>query len=395
MIKIPSEKRVIKEIGSSQVVWFPESNRWVEFKEPAWFIYKMYEKDQDKNLISDQLAIRYDLPEKEADRFLEEVVEGIENAKRPLENHYPGISESEKYTRHEFKPYFTHHYLIKGQQVTVSYGTSLLEHYIHRPLAHLETKKERKGAAVFQVYELRDEEDKYILRYNVNRQQPDKIFEDPGILKHSLYTAITSHIYGIPEDEWMSFIHASAITNGREALLLSSSSGSGKSTMAALLQSQKSKEPHKEFFFMSDDFVPVDAYSRMAHVFPAALTVKEGSFDVVARLYKPQNDSDSDFMKTSRRQTRYLHPKFQQPDQYMPQPVRTIVFIKFDKNADFKMEKLPVTSALAIFHQEAWVSHNPRHARAFIDWFVTLDCYMLEYSDNYKAMKAISELFSS
>jgi hypothetical protein len=386
-------KRVSKKTGNSHVVWFQESNRWVEFKEPAWFIYCMLEENAPRSKITQQLISRYELPENEAKRFLQEVSDGIMESSEPSTGNLPqGYTENPEYNNYVFNPRSTRHYLLNNRQLSITFGSALLEYYIHRPLAHLEVKAGKKGTPLFELFEIRDDEDKYIMRYGRPGAPPAKVFDEPGMLKHKLYSEITSYMYGLPQEEWMSYIHASAVTNGTEAILLSSSSGSGKSTMAAMLQSAMAIKRKYGQFFMSDDFVPVDAAEKKAYVFPAALSVKQGSYSVISQYYDPADDADSGFTQSANRQIRYLRPRFQE-DTYQPRPVKAIVFLKRDEDISFTLEKLQVTSALSLFHQEAWVSHNPGHAQAFIDWFVTLNCYKLEYSDNIRAIEAISGLF--
>jgi hypothetical protein len=392
MIENYNGKRVSKKTGDSHVVWFQESNRWVEFKEPAWFIYCMIEENAPMSKITEQLIVRYELPEAEAKRFLQEVSEGIRESARPSGIVPQGEVENPEYNSYVFNPLATRHYLMNNRQLSITFGSALLEYYIHRPLAHLEVKAGKRETPLFELFEVRDDEDKYILRYGKPGAPPAKVFNEPGMLKHKLYTEITSYIYELPQEEWMSYIHASAVTNGSEAILLSSSSGSGKSTMAAMMQSAMAIKKGHGQFFMSDDFVPVDATEKKAHVFPAALSVKQGSFSVISQYYDPADDADSGFNQSSNRQIRYLRPRFQE-DIYRSRPVKAIVFLKRDEDISFTLEKLQVTSALSLFHQEAWVSHNPGHAQAFIDWFVTLNCYKLEYSDNIRAIETISGLF--
>lgn len=241
-------------------------------------------------------------------------------------------------------------------------------------------------------------------------------FDDPGLLKRELYLELANLMYNKSADDWMATIHASAITNGREAILLSSASGSGKSTMAALLQSPAMYHPGSPLFpgchdsngspsvkrehpgppaglwFMSDDFVPVDTQEKKAHTFPAALTIKEGSFDALSPLYDPRDDADAGYRGLKNRSVRYLRPRFPDKGNYNPKPVKKIIFIRYNPEIPFEMEKLSTLRALALFHEEAWVSHDAGHAQGFIDWFVSLDCYRLEYSENRRAVKFINEL---
>jgi hypothetical protein len=405
--KVPRTK-IIKIAGGSHIIWFPWSNRWIELKPPAWLVYKMHCKGADPKTIIERLKGKYNLPEKEALRFMGEIIEGTRTASQPAGNLTPGVSETSGFNRQVFTLFSEHHYNINGKPVSIKYGSQFLEHYIHRPLAHLETINESSGRISFELHGLPSNADrhgtsgfdqpgstvkqtgrKYLLRRG--NRHVDSVYDDEGLLKHGLYVEISSHIYEIPHNGWMSHIHASAVTNCREAILMSSASGSGKSTLAALLQLPGGNS--RKIYFMSDDFVPVDAISKKAHLFPAAPAIKKGSFPVIQPFYDPRQDADSAFMGRKNSNIRYLLPAFPEGKPYLSQIVRKILFIRHEPGIKFKMKKVPVIKALEMFHREAWVSHNPHHAQSFIDWFVTLDFYKLEYSDTSEAISAVSGLF--
>lgn len=402
--------RVIKRIGDSHVVWFPESNRWIEFREPAWYIYKKYQAGKGSQNIISELKKRYELPESEARRFYTEITEGINHAMQGGFDPMPGLNDGSAFAEYKFSPCNTHHYLFNNKRFTIIYGSPLLENYIHRPLMHIETITETRDSQVFELFEIpgskkgNDPDKRYALR-----QEGKKVytFAYPGHLKHKLYIEITSHLYDISTENWMSFIHASAITNGDEAILLSSASGNGKSTMAALLLAGDSgihqegqhgdslEIPANEIYLLSDDFVPVDAEKGKAWPFPAALSAKKGAFAVINNYYDPATDVDAAYRGKKDRNIRYLRPRYPVGKPFHPVNVNKIIFIRYNISAGFQIEKIPVTKALAMFHEEAWVSHNPGHAQKFIDWFTRLECYRLEYSDNKKAKESIRKLFQS
>jgi len=78
---------------------------------------------------------------------------------------------------------------------------------------------------------------------------------------------------------------------------------------------------------------------------------------------------------------------------FKPLPVRTIVFINFNSASPLKLTPLSLPEALKKFHEQARVTHNPEHARAFINWFVKLKCLDMQFSDNNKGINAIMNLF--
>lgn len=444
-----SGKRVIKKIGDSHVIWFPESNRWVEFREPAWFIYKNFVGGNNEKEIAEKLEDRYGLPGEEAHRFCMEVINGIELSSRltainptgeisvksgktedeitePFAGNSP-VKEKEDFIESFRSRRFTqHYYRINNCPFRISYGSSQLAYYIHRPLAHLEVPAPEEEPFSIMLYEDRN----YHLKITPPGSGNSRYFsfDNSGILKQRVYVAITSHIYNIRENDWMSYIHASAVSSGTESILLSSASGSGKSTMAALLQLpvseaagknqrhpemsaydnnypgnqdemnddgikfRKSRSP--DLYFLSDDFVPVAATDLKAYPFPAAITVKEGSFEVIKPFYRQEDDADAGYPRSHNSRIRYLRPRFPERQTLEGKNINKIIFIKFNRGAAFSLKKLDAAESLATFHEEAWVSQNPGHAQRFIDWFVRLSCYRLEYSDNRQAVEAIRKMFT-
>ena len=475
---------MVRKIGSSHVVWFPESNRWVEFQEPAWLIYQGVGKGEDDVVTTAALAKKYGLPEKEARRFYREVSRAIKEseispapvtanpeeesepdeepdrngrlAKTPAtkpDPAHPGPHPSHKLRTLRTR---TRHYRANNRHFTITFGSPLAEYYIHRPLAHLETDNgsttgpgtnkpgtnepgtnepgmtdpgttgpgtPEAGALCLYL----DAENKgkrcYAEVTLPGAGSPAAYhFDDPGFLKHRAYTEICNHIHGTGNGEWMCYIHASAVTDGHRAVLLPSASGSGKSTMAALLQlpadettapgsgpptphstetgtgsqsAKNNKNADLQLWFMSDDFIPVSASNLKAYPFPAAIAVKEGSYDVVAPWYDQRSDADAGYRVPGRKPVRYLRPRFPGRDPFGPRPVTAMVFLKYDAEANFSMEMMDTLRALEAFHREAWVSQNPAHAEKFIDWFVNVSCYRLTFSNSQQAAGAIKNLFGN
>ena len=393
-------ERVIKKLGRSHVVWFRESNRWIEFREPAWYVYSRYSGGDTREEITGGLENRYGLPASEAERFMEEILESVTVATTtaaPLSGRIPDDNAGRRFI---FTPFSTRHYNFRQRPVTIKYSSPLTEYYIHRPLAHLETPVSGNRSLTFELSDhdtgTGREEKIYIFskkQSNASASPGEASFDNPGLLKHHLYKEIANHIYGIADGEWLLHIHASAVTSGSSAILFPSPSGSGKSTLAALLQIPETDLYGTEFRFMSDDFVPVDAASMKAHPFPAAITVKEGSFPHISAYYDAAEDADARFEGLKSRSVRYLMPRFPDGDPMTPVQVKSIVFVNYQPGISFKLKKLSTIKALGMFHDEAWVSHNPLHAQKFIDWFATVPCYRLTYSDTSAAKRAVAELF--
>ncbi len=381
MSKVFRGKRVVKKVGQSYIVWFEESNRWVQMEEPAWFVYLNLSKGLDKDCVTGLLSGRYGLPEKEARRFTGEMTDQLELITEPVTPPEEFAPCSKKISELSFSPFATRYYSMNGKCAAFSYGSRLMEYYIHLPLAHLEVP-EMKPDIIFELFE----HDEGIILRNDAPGGNCFLFSDAGYLKRRVFIKLANFIYGKKESSWVSFVHASAVTDGKKVLLLSSASGSGKSTLAALLQK-------KGLYFMSDDIVPLDAETQRAHLFPAAISVKEGAFNAVSGLYDPKDDTDARYGGLPVRHIRHLRPRMPEGNSYAVLPVSNIIFVDFDPQADIEIDQLTVTEALSRFHEEAWVSHNPGHAQAFIDWFANLRFHTLRYGNTEKAIDAVFDIF--
>ncbi len=80
-----------------------------------------------------------------------------------------------------------------------------------------------------------------------------------------------------PDAEWLAMMHAAAVGDEGGAVVMAGDSGSGKSTLTAALV-------HAGLSYFSDDVVPLDSARRIRPM-PLGISVKEGSWPVLAALY--------------------------------------------------------------------------------------------------------------
>ncbi len=366
---------LVKKIERSHVVWFKASNQWVKFDEPQWFIFCLYEKNKSPEEAQKQFCRRYSLPAETGRKTVENVYYSINkllNPDFPLPDF--GIYGMEA-SRHTLTKKRTKNYLYRGKPFSITYGSPQLQSYVHVPLACLET-----GDAIDDVFavELFPFKDRYILRINGHGGRCVST-EEPGQIKHRLYVELAGYFYDKKEDDWMAFIHASAVQKHGETLLLTSTTGSGKSTMAGLLQLHG-------FDFVSDDFVPLAADDRKAYPFPAALCAKNKAINMLGQqgleMY-PENNEKIAYAKPSAGH-----------EQIKPAAVKKMVFIKYNPATGLLIRPVSTLDALVHFHREAWVGDDMNRAEMFMDWFEKLEFYRLEYGDNEKAVDSINNLMS-
>jgi hypothetical protein len=370
-----------KKVNNSHIVWFRQSNSWIQFEEPAWFVKKLHQTGLDRETITLKCIRKYNLPSNECRSFVDEICARLTEISKPVPDS-ADINFSYFSPDYKFVPYSTRHYLIANKRFTLTFETRLAEYYIHPSLAHLELNKSEKADAEFEIYNHGNISG---LRVK-NHPETASTFEDFNQLKNRLFINIVNAIYNKTNNDWMSLVHASAMTDGKQTILLSSASGSGKSSMAALLQTRGLQ-------LVSDDFVPIDVKTKRAFPFPAAISVKEGAFDLLSPHYGNLHDIDYNKYEHSNRSVRYLPPVSTGKSTIKALPVKSIVFIRYNPRVSCDFNLLTSNEAFRLFHEQAWVSGNFKHAGIFLNWFLKLHCYNLEYGDTEEGLNKILGLF--
>ena len=149
------------------------------------------------------------------------------------------------------------------------------------------------------------------------------------------------------EKEWMGVFHASAVSNGKKAVLFLGDSGNGKSTSLALLQANG-------FTCLADDFVPIDSNKREVYSFPSAISTKKNSLETLLPLY-PELETTAEYHFTRLNKTvRYLKPNNTNFLSHLP--CKDLVFIKYEKEAGLSCEKISKIDAFQQLVPDAWLS---------------------------------------
>jgi hypothetical protein len=370
------KKRVTKKIDNSHIVWFEESNSWIQLEEPAWFVYRNYLSGILTKDISQKFSKKYGLNVSESLILVGEIIKKIKTLSSSS-FHTQEVYSADKYTSPD--NFFSNRdYIIKNKVFRICYQSRNLEYIIHPCLAHLEVKYKAKTHFILQIFSYSSS---LILKSEIKTW----VENDANLLKRRLFIEIAGLLYEKSDDGWLAFVHASAVSNGKESIILTTSSGSGKSTLAALLCKKGLK-------FVSDDYVPVDARYCKAYPFPAALSVKDGAWPVLLPYYDQLRSAEVFHFKGTNKTLRYLAFPCEK-DFYKPVPVKTLVFVQYDPSTTSSIHRVPVLEALRRFNEEAWVSAHLPNARKFINWFAGLECYSLKYSENEAAITKILKLF--
>ena len=89
---------------------------------------------------------------------------------------------------------------------------------------------------------------------------------------------LTSFFHGMNDSDWTAVFHGSSLCKENIGLMLTGDSGSGKSSLSAILMTDN-------FALIADDFSPMDD-KGIHYNFPSAISIKEGFYSEAKKLYK-------------------------------------------------------------------------------------------------------------
>jgi len=324
---MPAIPYLKKKIGGSYLVWFQNSNMYFQLEEPAWFVFRKTAKRYSSLTIAREFADRYGATSGESLAFVSDIRAEIKKMNSNDISPNKAEPDSDEPNEHHFTPYSIHHYRLDNQLISFWYESRLFEHYIHPLIAHLETTEESHEMPLFELFA---HQEQIVFRFN-GRVKGIWTKEETSFVKGLIFMFLINVMHGKTDADWLMTVHASAITNGKKTILFSAAPGKGKTTIAALLQA-------RGYRLISDDFVPVDRASFCAYPFPIAMSVKEGSMDLLASLFPALEQKTLNYISPEK-SVRYLPPYHHADAAKDIYPVREFIFINYDSSVDFILEK--------------------------------------------------------
>lgn len=184
-------------------------------------------------------------------------------------------------------------------------------------------------------------------------------------------------------------IHAAAVSNGDECIVLPAVSGSGKSTLTAALIAAG-------FKYCSDELVLLGHHTHTVQAIPAAIGTKAGAWPVLQALYPSLNDLPV-FLRQDKQLVRYLLPaRHMLPnDSAKSWPLSCLVFPKYQTNAGISFDRLSPADALCRLMEAGCDMEGGLDAdrtTELVDWIKGIPCFELRFDDLQKAVCRIAGL---
>jgi hypothetical protein len=372
---------VVRNVENLRLVWLKNLNRYIQFEEPAFFVFQQLAEGLASEEISRELEITYNISGPEAKRFTDEIREGIETLY--LEYKAPGDPVLKSTARlPAFRSRFEKYIKVAGKTIRFSFGDSRLEEYFFPVFNYLEIHPgpvksdlhaeflQKGGKAYMRI----NEQEVYAWPLNLAYR-----------MKGELFMQMLNLIHGDLRGEWMGVIHASSVSLGKNAVMFPAQSGGGKSTLASLLLARGCK-------LLSDDFTPLTLDKGQIRPFPGSISLKPGSWKLLESYFPELKETEGSPSPSKEASVKYLkaaQPPFREKEGFH---VCAIVFVQYTPQLECKLDRISNLSALNDFLTESWLPNETRVSEKFLDWFLDIPCYTLKYGNNRKGIQSIQKL---
>ena len=380
MYRIPFSKI---RINQTYFVHLRNSNNFIQLEEPAWYVFRKKAMGYKSETIAEAFTARYDTPLKESHSFVNKIVAGIEkmNQQALRSNNFDELSAGlEGYF---YQTYSVRYYQFGKTTISFSFESERFEYYIHPLISHFEIKGETKQMLHFELFAFQ----KKIVFKAEGKVKGHWNKDETHLVKGEIFMSLINVIYKKTDADWLMTVHASAITDGKKTVLFSAPPNHGKTTIAALLQ-------HCGFRIVSDDFVPVHRESFVAYPLPIAMSVKQTSMDLLEPLYPALNAKKLNYI-SAEKSVRFLPSESNYDFESNLFPIHDFIFIAYNKQVDFELEKLDAVQAMKLLLDQTWVVPNAGNAEVLFAKIQQLSFYRLTYSNNQKAIDAIKNIFEN
>ena len=368
---------LFKIIENKTIVWSHKTNEYAVLEHLTAEIINKINKRISSSEIAIELSEKFSMPEEKTVNF----ILNIENtffkskAKNEIVSHHKDIKRPKSFDYIKF-------YEINNVVLKVSYFTEKELAYVHPKFDHLTTDDGSNHQNEFEVFI----EHNYIFLFVDNVFIGSWNSSEIHYFQGKFSMQFIQKIHQKKENDWLGVFHASAVSNEKKSILLLGDSGNGKSTSLAVLQANG-------FTCLADDFVPIDAEKQEVFSFPAAISIKKNSLETLLPIY-PELETSAEYnFKRLNKIVRYLKPN--NTNFFAHLPCKDLVFIKYQKDAVLNCEKITKIDAFQQLVPDSWLSPKKENAQKFLNWFSTLNCYQLTYSNNNEMIATVKNIFNN
>ena len=368
-----------KSIEDKTITWSKSSNNYLILENTTALIFKKLNTGVSIKEIALELAKELSLPINKTTDFLTDLEKNIAVLKIKEDT---SLIKEDTTIKIPEKFEFIKYYKINKLVFKVEFHSEYELYLVHPKFAYLEIEDKNIHSHTFTIFCEADFIYFYVENNFIGAWNKNEVHFFQG--KFSM--ELIQKLHQKKENEWMGVFHASAVSNGEKSILFLGDSGNGKSTSLALLQANG-------YTCLADDFVPIDIYNKEVYSFPASISVKKNSLKTLLPIYPELANSAEYNFKRLNKIVRYLKPN--NSDFLSHLPCKDLIFIKYEKNSDLKFDKISKIEAFQQLVPDSWLSPIKENAQIFLDWFASLNCYQISYSENKEMIATVGKIFKN
>ena len=368
-----------KSIEDKTITWSKSSNDYLILENTTALIFKKLNTGVSIKEIASELAKELSLPINKTTDFVTDLEKNIDVLKIKKDT---SLIKEDTTIKIPEKFEFIKYYKINKLVFKVEFHSEYELYLIHPKFAYLEIEDKNIHSHTFTIFCEADFIYFYVENNFIGAWNKNEVHFFQG--KFSM--ELIQKLHQKKENEWMGVFHASAVSNGEKSILFLGDSGNGKSTSLALLQANG-------YTCLADDFVPIDIYNKEVYSFPASISVKKNSLKTLLPIYPELANSAEYNFKRLNKIVRYLKPN--NSDFLSHLPCKDLIFIKYEKNSDLKFDKISKIEAFQQLVPDSWLSPIKENAQIFLDWFASLNCYQISYSENKEMIVTVGKIFKN
>ena len=206
---------------------------------------------------------------------------------------------------------------------------------------------------------------------------------DGALLLGGLSQAILECIH--PGVQWLALIHGAAVAHNGTAFALLGPSGSGKTTLTAGLIGNG-------FTYLADDLVAVMEPQGAIAPWPLPLSVKDGSLDLLARLWPELEQAQT--YRTKGFAARLLTPPSSGQD-FDPVRLNSLIFIQYREGCSPALQRISCFQTIErLLSDRVWIG-NPitiHRVSALVEWLRVTPAYVCTYGSLQDGVRLLREL---
>ena len=374
MLNVPSLSKQIKE---QQLLWFSDSNSYLIVDEQINKLINLFVSNTKKSDFISAASELINVSHSQSELFYDEM------------NQLFSVNFSEKKSTESisFDPSlrtYSETYIVNSRVLQVNYSHKSVKEILHPQIAHLVSEKSTNNTqTVFDIFYVNNS-----LYFYKNTVLIDS-YEDKNyhVLQGNFCMQLLCVIHDKAEDEWMGTIHASTVTNEKEAILVIGKSGKGKSTFTAHAMTAGMN-------LVADDFSPILAKNKHVYSYPGAISIKSGAFKSLSQIIPGFDALPLVFKGQEKGTVKFVVP-FQKASSKQSYPCKKMVSICYKPQSKTKLKEVSFSKAMEIFVPDSWISPKKIHAQEFMNWIESLSFYELTYSNTSEALEVFSKLFNS